>query len=162
MKKVALLSLLVFAFVACDKNANTEIDPNNNAYLFEQVKLPSETDTTVIRFTIGIKGQSDATGMCYCYPLMDSTTAIPAKVFSHGTFMKLTTNPLKYYFMKSLNLYYKKNKTVNYFEAVPIEQDLYRVKVTFPDTTKQVGSVKTQVSDTLVYQATRKIVTVQF
>lgn len=160
MKKILFLALIVIAIVACDNNTNNAVDSTNNAFLFEQVKDPAATDTTLIRFTIGIKGNSSSTGMCYCYPQKDSTSTPPTNVISKGTFIKLTTNPLSYYFMNTLQLSNKKNKTVVYFQADSIGQSLYRIKVTFPDTLNPV--TKKDLADTLVYQATRKTITVKF
>lgn len=162
MKKIIFFVLLTSLFTACEKKIDSNIDTKNNAYYFEQIKDITTTDTTLIRFTIGIKGNSAATGMCYCYPTKDSTTIPATNKFSNGTFVKISTKPLSYYFMNTIQVFDKKNKDVIYFQADSVGESLYRIKITFPDTTIIVNKEKKQAMDTLVYQAIRKTITVDF
>ncbi len=162
MKKIIFIVLVSALLTACEKNIDPNLDKNDNAYFFEQIKDLSAVDTTLIRFTFGIKGNSAATGMCYCYPLKDSTNTPPTNKFSEGTYIKLSTKPLSYYFMNTIQVFNKKNKNVIYFQADSIGESLYKIKITFPDTTAIVDKVKKDVMDTLVFQARRKIITVDF
>jgi hypothetical protein len=162
MKKIIFIVLVTTILTACEKTIDPNLDKNDNAWFFEQIKDISAVDTTLIRFTIGIKGNSAATGMCYCYPIKDSTNTPPTNKFSHGTFVKLSTKPLSYYFMNTIQVFNKKNKNVIYFQADSIGESLYKIKITFPDTTAIVDKVKKDVMDTLVFQASRKIITVDF
>lgn len=157
MRKFIFITTLIVLFTACEKKEVVDLESLPNATLFQQIKSPTDADTTAIRFVYALKGNSDATGLCYCFPVMDSTSTPPKSTISNGSYIRFTKHPLKYYFTTFPQLFSKKNKTVVYFEADSIADSMYRVKITFPDTTAIVIKNGVKVTearkDTLVFNA---------
>lgn len=139
MKKFVLTIAVVFAFIACDDAKIS--DKVQGKTLYQEILPSGRVDTTLIRFIFENEGNSKLTGKVWCSK---------KEITSNGEYYKYSKLPLRYFMQQSPELF---SKTVLYYQIDSLTLDSFRIKVTFPDTTKYVNNVPTQVKDTLVYKA---------